>query len=174
MMSNTGFRIMSFMFRIADLFSPKGKRLADFGIKEGFTVVDYGCGPGRYIPAASRFVGPGGKVYAVDIHELAIRSVKKIINKNSLVNVVPVLAKGYVSGLASNCADLIYALDMFHGIKEPEVFLKELRRIVKESGVLILEDGHQPRKATLEKLRNSGLWKIEEECEKYIKLKAAL
>ncbi len=45
-------------------------------IKPGTHVLDYGCGPGNYTIVAAELVGPSGKVYAVDIHPLAIREVQ--------------------------------------------------------------------------------------------------
>ena len=123
-------------------------------------MVDYGCGPGRYIAEASRRVGPRGKVYAIDVHELAIAGVRKMIAMHNLTNVIPVLAKGYNSGLPDHVADLIYALDMFHSVKDPMALLAELRRIVKPSGTLILEDGHQSREKTRAKIARSSLWRI--------------
>ncbi len=162
------FRLMTWMFEVADFFHPKPNRLAGFGISEGFVVVDYGCGPGRYIAEASRRVGPTGKVYAVDIHPLAIHNVKKIIAALGLSNVVPVLARGYSSDVPDATADLVYALDMFHGIKDPAVLLAELRRIAKRGCVLILEDGHQSRKRTREKLSTSSLWRIEKEEKSHV------
>jgi len=47
------------------------KRSKTFGISEGMTVIDYGCGPGRYTTEFAKIVGEKGKVYAVDIHEMA-------------------------------------------------------------------------------------------------------
>jgi ubiquinone/menaquinone biosynthesis C-methylase UbiE len=167
--SDWAFRVMAWMFRAVDFFHPKPNRLAGFGIREGFVVVDYGCGPGRYITEASHRGGSAGKVYAVDIHPLAINSVKKIIARLGLSNVVPVLAHGYSSEVPEATADLIYALDMFHSIKAPAAFLAELSRIAKPRCVLILEDGHQSRKRTNEKLSTTSLWRIEKEERSHIK-----
>ena len=48
-MSDSAFRIMELIFKIVDLLYPYiKKRVKNFGIKEGMTVVDHGCGPGRY------------------------------------------------------------------------------------------------------------------------------
>ena len=47
--SATGYRFMVYTFRIMDLFGNPGRQLADFGLQKGSVVVDYGCGPGRYI-----------------------------------------------------------------------------------------------------------------------------
>ncbi len=163
------YRMMAWTFRVADFLFPKHNRLADFGIQPGFVVVDYGCGPGRYLADASRLVRPTGKVYAVDIHELAIRDVERLKTKCNLTNVVPLLAQGYSCAVPDHVADLIYALDMFHGVKDPVALLAEFHRIAKRRGVLVLEDGHQPRRKTKEKLARSGLWRIEREAKAYVR-----
>ncbi len=163
------FRFMTWCFRIMDFFSPKRDRLAGFGIREGDTVVDYGCGPGRSIEEASRRVDPTGRVYAVDIQELAIQSVEKLVNEMGLENVTPVLAWGYAVDLPGSTADVVYALDIFHGIADPAAFLAEIRRIAKPGAVLILEDGHQSRKKTKEKLALSPYWRIDREEKNYLR-----
>ncbi|GAH22746.1 unnamed protein product, partial [marine sediment metagenome] len=69
-MSDIGFRSMTLMYKFVDFFYPFDKRVKMLNIKEGFTVIDYGCGPGRYVGSVSQLVGENGKVYAVDIHRL--------------------------------------------------------------------------------------------------------
>ncbi|MDX2444797.1 MAG: class I SAM-dependent methyltransferase [Bacteroidales bacterium] len=165
-MPNFAFRMMSWIFNIMDIFRSVDCYIDDYGITEGFVVMDYGCGPGRYIRRASELVGEKGKVYAVDIHELAMTAVKKLIKKYSLTNVEAFLSDGSRIDLESGTVNLIYALDMFHMVKNTDVLLKEWKRIVKLTGVLILEDGHQPRESTREKVLNSGAWSIEEETKK--------
>jgi ubiquinone/menaquinone biosynthesis C-methylase UbiE len=168
-MSDIGFRIMSALFRIQDLVWPPDRLLDRIGIREGMVVVDYGCGPGRYIAGASGRVGRTGRLYAVDIHDLAIEAVKRRVREENLANVVPVLARGYDSGLPAGTADLVYALDMFHMIEDPSAFLGELQRIIKPDGVLVIDDGHQPRTTTLKKIRASGLWEVAEETAAFLR-----
>jgi len=38
-----------------------------------------------------------------------------------------------------------------------------LSRISKEDAILVIDDGHQSRKTTKEKIENAGIWKIIEE-----------
>lgn len=163
------FRLMSLSFHVRDRIRPPERLLAKIGIRKGMTVVDYGCGPGSYIKVASGLVGANGTVYAVDIHELAVESVSRRTRKEGLTNVIPVLAKGYTSGLPDAAADLVYALDMFHMIDEPGAFLAELRRIAKPDGVLVIDDGHQPREKTRRAVRESGIWTIEEETPEFLR-----
>jgi len=163
------FGMMKIMFVIYYFFRPAGRYLKKFGIKPGYTVIDYGCGPGACIKDASSMVGDQGTVYAVDIHKMAIASVDKLIRKHNLTNVKTILTDGHKSGIADETGDLVYALDMFHMIKDTDSFLKELNRITRKDGTLIIEDGHQPRSASREKIIKSGFWKITGEEKRFLK-----
>lgn len=156
---NTSFRVMSALLRIRDLFAPVETKVRSWGIKQGDTVVDFGCGPGSYIPIVSMLVGSAGRVYAVDVHELAIEE----IEKKRLTNVVPVLAASYPTEVPGDVADLVYAMDMFHMVKDTKSFLHELWRITKPSGLLLIESGHQPERLAFQNLNESGLWTVERE-----------
>lgn len=160
---NIAFRIMSFFLSMRDVFAPVSKRVDGFGIENGSIVVDFGCGPGSYIEWASRAVGDAGKVYAVDVHPLAIKSVKAKAKKKSLNNVIPVLSAGYPVDIESQSADVIYAMDMFHHVQDVEAFLRELRRLLKPSGTLFIESGHQPFNDAREKMLRSDCWTIVKE-----------
>lgn len=165
-----GFRAMAFsILHLRDRLRPPGRLLEGIGIEPGMTVVDYGCGPGSYIKVASGLVGERGRVYAVDIQPLAIESVSGIIEAEGLSNVTPSLAQGYDSGLGDGVADLIYALDMFHRVEDPDAFLNELGRIARPGGVLVIDDGHQPRQTTKERILRSEIWAIEEETDAYLR-----
>ena len=161
-MPDIHFRVMTFLFYIRDLLTPFDRKLENFGIEKGNTVIDYGCGPGSYLKKTSELTGPGGTVFAADIHELAIESAQKKVRKRGLDNVKIVKISDYNCPLPDKTADLIYALDMFHMVKEPGRFLTELHRLLKSSGRLVIDDGHQKRAKSLKKITDSGLWDIVE------------
>jgi len=83
-------------------------------------------------------------------------------------NIRPVLVHGYTTGLPDAIADRIFALDMFFGIRQPTEFLSELKRLIKPDGILVIDDGHQPREATRRKILDSGLWQIESESKDHL------
>jgi ubiquinone/menaquinone biosynthesis C-methylase UbiE len=157
---DVAFRLMSWIFVIRDMLFSVGKKLDQFGIEEGFYLVDFGCGPGSYLEHASRLVGATGKVYAVDVHPLAVAAVREKISKRNLKNVNPVLATGYPVNIDSHSIDIIYALDMFHHIKDSQPFLEELQRLLKPEGTLFIESGHQRLNAARQKILDSGCWKV--------------
>ncbi len=170
LMPDFAFRMMSATFDLIDRFFPYiDRRAATFGIRPGMTVVDYGCGPGRYTTRFARLAGESGRVYAVDVQELAVEKVKHKRQAEGLNNIVPVLARGYDSGLPDHVADMVCALDMFFSVREPTTFLRELHRITKPEGVLVIDDGHQSRQVTLSKIRASGCWAIAEETRDHLR-----
>jgi ubiquinone/menaquinone biosynthesis C-methylase UbiE len=168
-MSNLAFRLMDITFQLVDSLHPYiDKRVTGFGIDEGMTVVDYGCGPGRYTVRLAALVGEAGKVYAVDIHELAIRAIRHKVDQLGLTNVEPLLAVGYRSPVRDHVADVTCAIDMFFAIADPATFLGELKRLTKKTGRLVIDDGHQSRAATKRKLRQGGHWLIVEETRDHL------
>jgi len=171
-MPDFAFKLMSLMFSIRDRFVNVSKILDDFNIKPGHVVIDYGCGPGSFVNKASEMVGENGKVFAVDIHELAIEAINSRIKKDELGNVKAVLANDGKCPLEDNIADRIYALDMFHMISKPKPFLQELHRLIKHDGFLFISDGHQSRKESLAKIKEFELFDIIDENKHYIKCKS--
>jgi ubiquinone/menaquinone biosynthesis C-methylase UbiE len=80
-----------------------------------------------------------------------------------------VLADGYNTGLPDHIADTVCVIDMFFGVKEPSAFLREVHRIVKAEGTLVIDDGHQSRATTLQKIKAAGGWSIVEETRDHLK-----
>ena len=176
-MSDIGFKMMTFTFKVIDFIIPYiNKRINKFNIQEGMTIIDYGCGPGRYTIPFSKKVGQNGKIYALDIHPMALEMVHQKAVRLNIKNIETFLVKGidegkYESGLHEKIGDIVCALDMFFIIKNPVDFLKEIYRIMKDNGILIIDDGHQSRKKTKEKLSQFDKLYIIEETKDHIKLK---
>jgi len=169
-MSDASFKLMNLIFRIIDFIYPYiDKRIQKFGLRPGMTVVDYGCGPGRYTTRIAKLIGEQGRVFAVDIHGLAIEEVKKKIDQYGLKNVVPVWVDGYDSTLPDRTADVVCAIDMFHVIRNHAEFLAELKRITKKDGLLVIDDGHQRRSTTKRSILQSGHWDIFEQTRDHLK-----
>ena len=159
-MSDFGFRLLVGIYKIVDLWFSPEKRIKTFDIREGATVLDYGCGPGRYLRGFSTEVGARGKVYAADIHELALYYSKKRIEKYRLKNVELLLVRDYHCDVGDGEVDFICALDMLHQVKESAKLFKEFRRMIKPQGMLILDDGHQRREVTKRQIEESKLWNV--------------
>ncbi len=170
--SNWAFKLMTIIMELMDVIGNySNKNFKTLEIRKGQTIVDYGCGPARYIKNISEAVGKKGKVIATDIHPLAIKKVNQTIHKYNLHNVEAILTKGYNSFIDNNSADVILALDMFHMIQNHDALLKEFSRIIKPDGIVIIEDGHQSRTETKRKILDSKIFKIVVENKHHIKCK---
>ncbi|WP_300675308.1 class I SAM-dependent methyltransferase [Desulfoluna sp.] len=166
-LSNTAFRLMALVFRFRDLFSRRTDVLNEFQIMEGMHVVDYGCGPGSYLPTASRLVGPTGLVTAVDLHPLAIQAVNEKAFRLKLTNVMGVLTRNYETPLDDHTVNLVYAMDMFHMVADPTAMLKDIHRILDPQGVLCIDSGHQSKEEARKKIINSKQFIIQQTTELY-------
>jgi len=156
--SNLGFRLMSLGFKFRDLRLPRKNILKEVGIKPGFHVLDYGCGPGSYIIPLAELVGESGKVYALDIHPLAIRKVQDIASKKQLANVKTILSD-CKTGLHRNSLDAVLLYDAFHHLSNPDKVLKELHRVLKPDGILSFNDHHMKEREILAEVTNGQLFR---------------
>ncbi len=133
--SDIDFRVTAFWFRIRDRFMNPGKQLQEVGIKEGQTVLDYGCGSGSYAIPAARIVGEKGRIYALDIHPLAVKAVERKARKERLTNITTILSDRD-AGLPDESIDVVLLYDTIHQIGDKRALLKELCRVMKSNGLL--------------------------------------
>jgi len=144
-MPNFAFAMMSAMFKVRDFLSPRREVLEEAGLKPGFRVLDYGCGPGAYVVDAAEMVGERGKVYALDIHPLAIKRLQNIAHKRRLAN-VETICSNCRTGLPDNSVDVVLLYDVFHVLSDPDAVLAELHRVLKRNGTLSFSDHHMKEK----------------------------
>jgi ubiquinone/menaquinone biosynthesis C-methylase UbiE len=158
-MSNLHFRAMSLTMKLRDLLSPRKDVLAEVGIAPGSRVLDYGCGPGGYVAHASELVGESGKIYALDIHPLAVQSVQRMASKMGLTN-VETICSDCKTGLPDNSIDVALLYDTFHGLGEPGAVLAELHRVLKPGGILSFNDHHMKEDEIISALSGTNLFKL--------------
>lgn len=120
------------------------------GVKEGDTVLDFGCNDGDYTIPISHIVGPKGLVYALDMDPRAIDELKNRIAKLGLTNIKLMKTKGeLVVNLEDNSLDyiffydVIYPLCMDSDIQPFKQLLKEFNRLLKVNGELSMTIVHE-------------------------------
>jgi ubiquinone/menaquinone biosynthesis C-methylase UbiE len=157
--SNLDFRLMSLTYKFQDLLLPRMNILKEVGIEAGFHVLDYGCGPGSYIVPLAKLVGKSGKIYALDVHALAIEAVQKLASKKRLENVQTILSDCKTE-LLPNSADLVILYDILHDLDDANGVLTELHRILKPKGVLSLSDHHLKEEEIISRVTSTGLFRL--------------
>lgn len=131
---------MSLILRLRDIFNPPQKILGQIDeIRPGAHILDYGCGPGSYSIAASKLVGPTGKVYAVDIHPLAVLGVERKVAEKGIPNVETLLTDCNL-GIPHASIDVVLLIYVLHDFKDQGSILSELGRVLKPDGILVVKD----------------------------------
>jgi len=157
--SNFGFRLMSLSYKFRDLLVPRRNVLKEVGIKPGFAILDYGCGPGGYVGATAALVGESGRIYALDIHPLAIQSVQGIVAKKQLTN-VETICSDCKTGLPDSSIDVVLLYDTLHTLSDSNEVLAELHRVLKPNGILSFSDHHMKENEIIFRVTGKGLFKL--------------
>lgn len=101
------------------------------GIREGMSVLDFGCGIGEYSIPASVAVGEKGKVYAVDKNAGCVKSLKQTTETYDIGNIITMRANESTLELADARLDCVMYFDLYHGMgKTPEIRARENQRII--------------------------------------------
>ncbi len=157
MQSDFSFRVMSLEFRLRDFFRPPERILGEAGIRNGMTVLDFGCGPGGFALAAAKLVGPAGRVYAADNHPLAVKSVRRAAEQHGLGNIRTILGSS-LADLPGESVDLTLLYDVLHDLHEPGPILADFHRLLKPEGVLSVRDHHMKNERLLSLITGGGLF----------------
>lgn len=104
--------------------------LARFGLRAGQTALDLGCGPGFWTLPLSEFVGPAGRVWALDVSremlvELAKRQPPQVRSLQTELPLIP---------LRDGAVDLAWGAFVLHEVEPPQRLVAELRRVVRPGG----------------------------------------
>ncbi len=166
-MGKIWFKLMTWGFKNRDKKHPPLNKIKKTKIKMGDSVLDYGCGPGGYTIAAAEFVGKNGKVYAVDIHPLAIEKVKSRALERGIKNIDTILTDCDTQ-MIEGSVDSILLLDILHDLSDPDKILKELHRILIKDGWLAVDDHHLKDSEIIEQITHIKLFEFREKNEEVL------
>ena len=157
-MNNVHFKLMTLSFALRDYFRPPCNFLKEANIKQGFRILDYGCGPGSYSLAATELVGESGKMYALDIFPQAVEYVQRRALKKGITTIETINSE-CATGLESGSIDVVLLYDTFHDLSDPGKVLKELHRVLKPHSVLSFTDHHLKEEEIISRISTNGLFK---------------
>ncbi len=160
-MSGLEFRFMALGYKLRDYFKPREDVLREVDIVPGSKILDFGCGPGSYTVIAAERTGTTGKVYALDIHPVALQMVRSSASKRGLKN-IETIQSDCATGLQNSSIDLVLMYDIFHGLSEPNAVLEEIHRVLKPGGTLSFSDHHMKKDEIIARITKTGLFRMSE------------
>ena len=122
--------------------------LGAIGIREGQSVLDFGCGSGVYAIPAARIVGEQGTVYALDEDNGVLDELARKAESAGLRNIEKMATSGQSEiDLTDESVDMVLLFDVLHSYyfsqaNERSRLLNEIRRVMKPSGLLLLWPKH--------------------------------
>ena len=109
--------------------------LGPFGLAEGMSVLDLGCGTGLFTAEMARQVGATGVVHSVDIQAALIDKARERVSEAGLAGRVRFHHSGaYRLPLSAESVDIAILIATFSEIPNGLLLLEELRRVLKPGG----------------------------------------
>lgn len=102
-------------------------------IKEGMTVMDYGCAMGYFSVPLARMTGNKGKVYCVDIQDKMLSNLERRAKKYSVDNIIKPLriGKNYNPDQLREKLDFILLFAVVHEVPDKKQLFTDLYQMSK-------------------------------------------
>lgn len=122
----------------------EAKVISVLGLAPGKIVGEIGAGDGHLSLVAARAVAPGGRVFATELGEARVETLRKNADTAGAKNVEVREARIKTTGLAASCCDAVFMRDVYHHLTEPLEILADLRKTLRPQGLLLIID-FEPR-----------------------------
>jgi len=114
--------------------------LRALALRPGDRVADVGAGGGYFTFRLARAVGPGGRVYAVDLDPAAVRGVAAGARRRGLANVEAIQAAADDPRLPPRSIDRVLLCNAYHHLGNRPAYLRRLAASLRPGGrIAILE-----------------------------------
>jgi ubiquinone/menaquinone biosynthesis C-methylase UbiE len=113
--------------------------VAQMGLQNGQTVVDFGAGSGFFAVAACKLVGNTGNVVALDVQQAKLTATFSAASQQGYKNLQIKLAdldKPF-NDLPENSADAVIMASIIHEVGNRAVLLQNAYRLLKTGGLLL-------------------------------------
>ncbi|KKP98626.1 MAG: Type 11 methyltransferase [Parcubacteria group bacterium GW2011_GWD2_38_12] len=120
--------------------------LRQIDLREGTMIGDFGAGSGHFAIAMAKIVGNYGKIFAIDVREASLESVRSRARMANLANINYIRANLEIAGateIADGILDLVILITVLSQSNKKEEILKEALRVLKRGGKLLVVEWSQ-------------------------------
>lgn len=135
--------------------------MATLGIQQGDTVVDFGCGVGRYSIPLSKVVEKNGTVYAIERDEENLAELRKRARRfNAPESLTTVLSNDLqLKPIPSGSVDFLFAFDVLQYVDDWPLFCAMADRILKPTGIVHIYPAEIPHPGAIDTARLTKVFK---------------
>ena len=147
---------------LKDWFEKKGEEvLRRIGIKEGQTVLDFGCGSGHYTIPIAKIVGNERTVYALDKDRYSLNELMQRARAEGLTNIKRIDTSGEMKVYLDDesiDAVLLYDVFWYFPLRDPRLpqLLSEVYRVSRPNALVSVYPKHIDPEQLQERLENAG------------------
>ncbi len=102
-------------------------------------VVDLGCGTGIISQAIARFL-TSGSIVGVDRSPSMVLAAQNRAQKQETTNLTFQVGSSEKLDLPSSSCDFVYARLLFQHLSDPQLTLREIKRVLKPGGIICIVD----------------------------------
>jgi ubiquinone/menaquinone biosynthesis C-methylase UbiE len=125
----------------AGAFLDTNRVASSIGVVQGMHIADLGCGSGYFVVTMAKYVGAQGVVWAVDVMQEPLDSVRAKAEALGLGNIRAVRADVEVlggTGIPSNSVDVALVINNLFQSQKKEAFVVEAARMTKSGGKVVI------------------------------------
>jgi len=124
-------------------FSKPQEIVLQMGLREGMRVIDVGSGVGHYALAAAPIVGDSGRIYAIDVQEEVLKSLRREVVERGFSNVSTIwgdIEQSFGTKLKAEVVDAAIIANALFQFEEKKAAIAEVKRVLKPGGIVLVVD----------------------------------
>jgi ubiquinone/menaquinone biosynthesis C-methylase UbiE len=120
-----------------------------FGVEQPRVAIDLGAGTGFFAVRFAHRMAESGTVYACDVSEQMVRWMEDHLSAEQRRRIVPLHVRESAVDLPDGIAQLVYMINVYHELDDPQEVLREARRLLCDGGVVAVVDWRKDRASTV-------------------------
>ncbi len=132
--------------------------IAALNLSRGDVVADIGAGDGYFLPWLSTAVGPTGKVYAVEVTDQLVATLRARVASDALANVTVIYGALDDPQLPDGEIDLVFTCKTYHHISDRPVYFARVRTALSPRGRVAHLDERDDVRGLLRLFATTGHW----------------
>lgn len=110
------------------------------GVREGMTVCEIGAGDGDLSIAAARLVGSTGRVYASELGDENLATLRANVERSGLAQIVVVAGEAAMTNFPDAACDTLFMRNVYHHFADPAAMNASIAAALEPGGRLAIVD----------------------------------